>query len=392
MNAMRFERIELKNWKNFPSVDVKLASRVFLIGPNAIGKSNFLDAFRFLRDLVVEGGGLAQALKSRGGLGRVRSLHAHRDPEVSLKTTVLNPTSGARWCYEVAFTHETRNGHVPVVALERVTAIEPGGSRLLLDRPNDSDRGDLKARTQVAIQQAPANKAFRELADFLASVSYLHLVPQLLREEAPPPAERLTADPYGRDLLGIIRDTNPRARNERLKLINSVLKTVVPDFLELKMQPDSRGRPHLVVKFEHWRRYGARQDEVQFSDGTLRFIGFLWALQDKAGPLLLEEPELSLHPAIVQSLAPFIHKAQVAGGGRQVIVSTHSPDLLSDEGIAPEEVLLVRPGTRTGGSGIIVGADDEAILQLMESGIPASEAALPRTNPQQALNFGMLFP
>ena len=389
MSAMRFERIELKNWKNFQSVDVKLASRVFVVGPNAIGKSNFLDAFRFLRDLVIEGGGLAQALKSRGGLTRVRSLHAHRNTKVSLKATVLNPTSGSRWCYELAFTHETRNGHVPVVAYERVTAIEPSGSRLLLDRPNDVDRGDPKARTQVAIQQAPANKTFRDLAEFFASVSYSHLVPQLLREEAPPPPERLTADPYGRDLLGVIRDTSPRVRNERLKLINSVLKTVVPDFRELKMQPDSRGRPHLVVKFDHWRQFGARQDEVQFSDGTLRFIGFLWALQDKTGTLLLEEPELSLHPAIVQRLAPFIHRAQVAGGGRQVIVSTHSPDLLMDEGIAADEILMVMASGE--GSKIVEGASQEDIVKLMESGIPASEAVLPKTNPQQVIQFGSLF-
>jgi predicted ATPase len=390
MSAMRFERIELKNWKNFPSVNVQLASRVFLVGPNAIGKSNFLDAFRFLRDLVVEGGGLAQALKSRGGLKRVRSLHAHGNAKVALKASVFDPASGARWCYELTFTHETRNGHVPVVACERVTAVgSDAGSRLLLDRPNDEDRSDQKARTQVAIQQAPANKAFRELADFFASVSYLHLVPQLLREEAPPPAERLTADPYGRDLLGIIRDTSSRVRNERLKLINSVLKTVVPDFRELKMQPDSRGRPHLVVKFEHWREFGARQDEVQFSDGTLRFIGFLWALQDKAGPLLLEEPELSLHPAVVRELAPFIHRAQVAGGGRQVIVSTHSPDLLMDEGIGADEVLMVRAGRE--GSEVIASASVEDIVQLMDSGIPAGEAVLPRTNPQQVFQFGSLF-
>lgn len=78
MSAMRFERLELKNWKNFPSVDVKLASRVFLVGPNAIGKSNLLDAIRFLRDLVLDGGGLAKAVQLRGGMKSVRSLHSHR--------------------------------------------------------------------------------------------------------------------------------------------------------------------------------------------------------------------------------------------------------------------------------------------------------------------------
>ena len=57
MSQPRFAQIELKNWKNFTQVSVALTDRMFIVGPNASGKSNFLDAFRFLRDLVLEGGG-----------------------------------------------------------------------------------------------------------------------------------------------------------------------------------------------------------------------------------------------------------------------------------------------------------------------------------------------
>ncbi|TEU15991.1 MAG: chromosome segregation protein SMC, partial [Anaerolineales bacterium] len=55
---MRFSRIKLENWRNFQEADVPLQNRVFLVGANASGKSNFLDAFRFLRDIVMPGGGL----------------------------------------------------------------------------------------------------------------------------------------------------------------------------------------------------------------------------------------------------------------------------------------------------------------------------------------------
>ena len=48
---MKFNRLRLENWRNFLSVDVELQRRVFLVGPNAAGKSNILDAFRFLRDM-----------------------------------------------------------------------------------------------------------------------------------------------------------------------------------------------------------------------------------------------------------------------------------------------------------------------------------------------------
>jgi len=54
---MRFSYVRLENWRNFGQAAAALQERVFLVGPNASGKSNFLDVFRFLRDLVLPGGG-----------------------------------------------------------------------------------------------------------------------------------------------------------------------------------------------------------------------------------------------------------------------------------------------------------------------------------------------
>jgi ABC-type molybdenum transport system ATPase subunit/photorepair protein PhrA len=74
-SSMRFIRIELKNWRNFTHLDVALSKRVFLIGPNASGKSNLLDTFRFLRDIVSVGGGLQEAVRKRGGVSTLRFWH-----------------------------------------------------------------------------------------------------------------------------------------------------------------------------------------------------------------------------------------------------------------------------------------------------------------------------
>lgn len=49
-------RIVLKNWRNFRSIDIRLTERVFIVGPNAAGKPNLLDAVRFLRDIAKPGG------------------------------------------------------------------------------------------------------------------------------------------------------------------------------------------------------------------------------------------------------------------------------------------------------------------------------------------------
>lgn len=378
---MRFSRLTLKNWKNFTEADVALAKRVFMVGPNATGKSNFLDAFRFLRDLVTEGGGLAKAVEVRDGMAKVRSLYARQNTEVMLRAETRD-TEGAGWRYELAFTHDTLKTPRPMVVREIVHRIEADGSEeRILHRPSIEDRNDRERLTQTAIQQVTANEKFRGLVGFFREVSYLHLVPQLLREQQSPRTTTLGPDPFGRDLLDRIRNTPGRTREARLGRIEKVLKLVVEQLEQLRLTIDDHGRPHLQSKFRHWRPQGAYQNETQLSDGTLRLIGLLWALQEPAGPLLLEEPEMSLHTAIVRRLAPFIHRAQQAGKGRQVILSTHSEHLLMDEGIAPEEILMVQPAKE--GSSIKEGASVNEIVKMMQAGLNASEAVVPRTVTEQ---------
>src|SRR5712691_197985 len=90
-----------KNWRNFRRIDVDLRERQFIVGPNASGKSNFLDLFRFLRDIAKsEGGGLQKAIKDRGGVSKVRSLAARKDPEIVIEVTLAEAGGQpAKWRY-----------------------------------------------------------------------------------------------------------------------------------------------------------------------------------------------------------------------------------------------------------------------------------------------------
>ena len=389
MSQLRFSRIELRNWKNFTKVDVELSDRVFLVGPNASGKSNLLDSLRFLRDLVLEGGGLAKAVALREGLPKIRSLFARGvNTEVMVKVHVRNGQGG--WIYELAFTHRSSRDQTPIIKRERVDRIESDGQvENVLDRPDSEDDLDKEQRTQTAIQQVNRNGKFRELAEFFRNVLYLHLVPQLVREGQMPRLDSIGPDQFGRDLLDRIRNTAPKSRDARLNRIQKVIELVATPLEDLSYVQDEHGRPHLQVKFRHWRPQGAYQNETQFSDGTLRLIGLLWALQERGGPLLLEEPELSLHSAIVRKLAPFVHRAQRASNGRQVILSTHSDEMLMDAGIAAEELLLIQPADE--GSKVLVGALIRDVSRLMKAGIPASEALMPKTaTPQLGLFDSMV--
>ncbi len=77
---------KMKNWRNFRNVDTALGRRVFLVGANASGKSNFLDALRFLRDIAkTEGGGLQRAVSERGGVSKIRCLAARKEPQIEIE-------------------------------------------------------------------------------------------------------------------------------------------------------------------------------------------------------------------------------------------------------------------------------------------------------------------
>jgi predicted ATPase len=170
--GLRFAQIRLENWRNFTHVDVALQPRVFLVGPNASGKSNFLDAFRFLEDLVRVGGGFAEAIQRRAGVGKIRSLAARQSPDVGL-TAAISCDERVLWEYELRFTEDSRRR--PLITRERVTR---EGADLWV-RPNPEDRGDPERLTQTYLEQINVNKEFREVADFFRSVRCLHLVPQL---------------------------------------------------------------------------------------------------------------------------------------------------------------------------------------------------------------------
>lgn len=373
----RFTNLVLTNWRNFGHVEVAVQRRAFLVGPNASGKSNFLDVFRFLHDLVAVGGGLQEAVRRRGGVTSIRSLAARRDPEITIKVDVgesAGASDGAGiWSYELRFGQD--NQRRPLVRRELVWR----SGELVLERPDVQDRDDPDRMTQTYLEQVYANREFRTLADFLASIRYLHVVPQLVRD--PERSLGRKDDPFGGDLLEQVARTPERTRTSRLRRIREVLQVAVPQLMELELDRDEGGAPHLRGKYEHWRSRGAWQTEEQFSDGTLRLLGLLWSLLDGNGPLLLEEPELSLHPEVIRYV-PLLFARLQRRADRQLLISTHSRDLLSDPGIGLDEVLLFLPSSE--GTVVQTAGDDANIRTLLEGDVPLGEIVTPRTAPPNA--------
>lgn len=117
---MIVSQLTLKNWRNFRNADVKFAERVFVIGPNASGKSNLLDVFRFLRDIAMPGGGLQQAVILRGGLSKIRCLAARKEPDVEISVELSEPGSASTWTYSIGITQQVRGFRQPILRYEKV--------------------------------------------------------------------------------------------------------------------------------------------------------------------------------------------------------------------------------------------------------------------------------
>ncbi|WP_441458828.1 AAA family ATPase [Burkholderia thailandensis] len=378
--------LAIKNWRNFREVSVPLRERTYLLGANASGKSNLLDVFRFLRDISKpQGGGLQKAIHDRGGIQKLRCLHARKDPEVRIEVALAETADDEPvWRYILGFKHEGKGAHRTLISTEQVWH---KGQRIL-NRPDDSDKRDAVRLTQTALEQIQANASFRELATFFGEATYLHLVPQLLKYGDKIGGQRLEDDPFGQGFLERIAKTSSKLRDSRLKKIETALALAVPQFKELRFTTDKiNGRPHLEAMYTHYRPNAGWQREEQFSDGTLRLLGLLWVLLEGDSLLLLEEPELSLNDAIVREIPRLLQRVQRdrKRRSRQVLISTHSEALLSNPGIDGRGVLLLEPA-QEGTQVRVLNEKEELILK---SGLSVAEVVLPKTHPKSAEQLGL---
>ena len=375
---MRLTHVTVKNWRNFKQADFDLQDRMLVIGPNASGKSNLLDALRFLGQIASPGGGFQNAVASRGGMARLRCLAARyfNKGRVTLRITIGDDHQPSTWVYEVTFTAEQRGKHRPILYKE---VVERDG-RSVLTRPTSEDAEDPERMTQTHLEQVNANREFRPIVEYLRSIRYLHLVPHLIRD--PERGGERVEDPYGADFLLRIAETPEKTRLKRLKRINEALRVAVPQLDELALVQDKIGRWHLEARYKHWRPQPALQNERDFSDGTLRLIGLLWALLDgtkSGGPVLLEEPELSLHSSVVRQLPTILSRVR-RSGGPQVLLTTHSNEILEDPGLGKDEVVVLQPGEE--GTEAHPAAAEPDIQELLDGGLCLAEILSPRTEPQ----------
>ena len=334
-------RVILRNYKSIGHCDVRLGPLVYLVGSNGSGKSNFLDSLHLVRDALA--GSLDNALNERGGLSEVRRRSSGHPNHFGIRLEFLLK-SGQRGHY--AFNIGALAGRGYEVQAEECVI---GG--LGLGPFFQIDRGKLRASSEptfpavtadrLALVAASGLTAFRPVFDALTAMGFYNLNPKLMRELQKPQEGRLLK-PVGENIASVIGHLAYTASGQ-LDVIQEYLQTVVPMVQGVERKQIG---PMETLEFRQ-EMAGARHPwrflAQNMSDGTLRALGVLAALfqgnRDYSPTLVgIEEPETALHPAASAALREALTRASAH---TQVIVTSHSPDLLDDRSLSPDCLLAV---------------------------------------------------
>ncbi len=353
-----------------------MEERLFIVGPNAVGKSNLLDLFHFLADLARPGGGLHTAMKTRGGLDAVHARTARKGGGFGVEVEFRESAKSPAWHYRL----EVRRGRSGLALVKKEEVRR--GNKVILARPDAEDRTDPERLRETSMENFATNGAFRFVAEFLAALTRVWLFPLKPARRTGQVPER---GPLVEDLLARMEGVAPKARVSRLRKISSALQLAVPTLRELRF-PDSGRGISLESLFANWRPGCPPTGLDDLSDGTLRLLSMLWGVMENESLLLLEEPELSLHPSVARHFPGLIHRLKHRRRG-QVVVTTHSPQILADPGIAPEEILLLDPTEDEGARGRLASEIPE-VKALIRQGLGAGEVVLPRIQPWRVGELG----
>ena len=198
-----------------------------------------MDALRFLAQLARPGsGGVQAAVEDRKGFSALRCLHARGKPYIEIEVSVGTDDAPALWQYRLRL--NVRSGERQPTVLEE--EVLHNGESVANRTRTPSD--DPFVFAQTLMEQAQSSVRFRELAEFLASTRYLHVVPQIVRDPKRAAAEG--DDPYGGDLLRRMKAMPAKTRGPRLRRISQALAIAVPQFSEVDLVDDVNLAPLLA--------------------------------------------------------------------------------------------------------------------------------------------------
>jgi predicted ATPase len=334
------KRLSVSNYRSLgENVSVALGPFTALVGTNGSGKSNVVDALRFVSDAMKVG--LSGALRDRDEIGTVRRWSQPNPSKILIHLDlVLDTGQPASYGFEIESSAEEYEQYRITVEEAHVGVGSEGvGFRVEDGRWIKGPAGLTPplGETSLVLSRIGGDPRFQPLTRQLQQVAVYSIIPDALRgPQRYSPVRPM--DRYGSTWASILKDQ--AAETWKPELI-SALHKLTGDIEDVKVTPIET---HLVVRFRHAAPESQEEKwlwTTQESDGTLRVAGILTALlQEPPVPVIvIEEPELTVHPGALPLLYDLLKEASRRS---QIIVTTHSPELL--DLMEPEEIRVVQRG------------------------------------------------
>lgn len=341
----------LKRFRSIPSGEVNFDNPTFLVGRNGSGKSNLLDALTFLAEAMASP--LQAVLDRRGGINvvRHRSASCGRAPNFGLGVRLgrLNgDIASAYYAFEI---HALANYGFEV-RREQCVAYTGSGLPHWFDRVKHKFRTNVKGLepsldpASLALPVVGGDARFAPVLRTLAGMRRYAIEPAKLREMQEPDAG-VSLRPDGGNAASVLQEIERHSPDDDFPRICEMLGTIVPD--TVGVHPKKHGNKLSLEFVQEWgsgagteggRRRRLRFDAFSMSDGTLRAVGLLTAIYQRPIPsvLAIEEPEATIHPGALGAVLDLLRHASRR---MQVIISTHSPEVLDADWIQDRHLRIV---------------------------------------------------
>ena len=337
-------RIVLRNYKSIAACDVSPAQLSFLVGPNGSGKSNFLDALRFVADSLRFS--LEHAFRDRGGINEVRRRSGGRPTSFGIRVEFSLAESRGHFAFAVG---AERRGEYCILHEEcRVAKRDGDDSHFYHVKEGEVVQSTLSpppvaVADRLYLVTVSGADAFRSVYDALSGTGFYNLNPEAIRDLQPPgPGNLLKRD--GSNVASVLSNLAAHSPDFKQRL-NDYLGAAVPGIAWVDRWPVGNKETIEFRQEVRGSRHPWRFLASNMSDGTLRVLGVLVAIFQGVGNggsrrrlVGIEEPEAALHPAAAGVLFDAL---QDAAEHAQILVTSHSPDLLDNHDIPDESILAV---------------------------------------------------
>ena len=408
---MKLTHIAITNWRNFAHIEFDMSSRLFVVGPNSSGKTNLLAALRFLSD--VARWGLVAASENLGGPSRY--IHSGAD-SVSFSVSVDVDTRQITYdlsLRKVTVVEDFVGGEMrmrPLKAGIPAGLLEADQPRILQPRvvvkpvslsfdglttmeiAGPPDEGQLEDETAFPVSDDvfvedekllidgedvtgfPGTKRVSgsalSIRNMLSGIRYIHPNPKKMLERS----DHYDPD-HGTGFFQHAGRFSDQQLDAVVDRIRPIMASVVPEIPNLSYQRMGLGTEVVFYSDTPVRGASGVYSHEQFSEGTLRLLGMLFnlaTLPRDTSVVLIEEPETFLQASVVRSLPSLL--AEVAmNHDVQMIISTHSPELIDSELVLPSQVLMLRSENGETTGELLSESNDPRIKAVVSAGLPKSQ-------------------